>query len=301
VVIKALENWRAYLIWTKTPFIIETDHKNLTFWKSPKKLNGRMARWHEHLQDYDFRIVHIVGKTNTPANMLSSPPRADVVEDSQEMVLLPSEPFLNIFGVDSDRSLEHQIILTQRTVSDVMNEWMEDLPIIRDEQVDRPIWRHEPSGRLVVPPVDKIRKKVVRVWHDSGGGGHLGRDEMTRKIQREYLWLKAQPWIKQYVKGCTICQQNKNLTHRPRTLLFKIPVPENAPPFTQIAMDLITGLPKSRGYDTILTIVDHGCMRGTLFLPCLTTIMGPQIAKLYYQHMYPWFSLLKRLISNQDP
>ena len=46
-VIKALENWRAYLIWTKTPFIIEMDHKNLTFWKSPKKLNGRMARWHE--------------------------------------------------------------------------------------------------------------------------------------------------------------------------------------------------------------------------------------------------------------
>jgi len=43
-VIKALENWRAYLIWTKTPFIIETNHKNLTFWKSPKKLNGRMAQ-----------------------------------------------------------------------------------------------------------------------------------------------------------------------------------------------------------------------------------------------------------------
>jgi len=42
-IIKALENWRAYLIWMKTPFIIETDHKNLMFWKSPKKLNGRMA------------------------------------------------------------------------------------------------------------------------------------------------------------------------------------------------------------------------------------------------------------------
>jgi len=42
-VIKALENWRAYLIWTKTPFIIEMDHKNLMFWKSPKKLNGRTA------------------------------------------------------------------------------------------------------------------------------------------------------------------------------------------------------------------------------------------------------------------
>ena len=112
-VIKALENWRAYLIWTKTPFIIETNHKNLTFWKSLKKLNGRMAQWHKHLQDYDFRIVHIVGKINTPANVLSRPPGADVVEDSREMALLPSKLFLNIFGADSDGSLKYQIVLTQ--------------------------------------------------------------------------------------------------------------------------------------------------------------------------------------------
>ncbi len=162
-VIKALENWRAYLIWTKTLFIIKTNHKNLTFWKSPKKLNGRTAQWHKRLQDYDFRIIHITGKTNTPANMLLRPPRADVVEDSQEMALLPSELFLNIFRADSNRSLEHQIILTQQTMSDVMDKWAEDLPIIRDKQVDGPMWRHEPSGRLVIPLVDKIRKKVVRV------------------------------------------------------------------------------------------------------------------------------------------
>ncbi len=99
------------------------------------------------------------------------------------MVLLPPELFLNIFRTDSDRSLEHQIVLTQRTVSNVMDKWAEDLPIIRDEQVDGPVWRHEPSGRLIVPPVDEIRKKIVGVWHDHRGGGHLGRDETTQKIQ----------------------------------------------------------------------------------------------------------------------
>ncbi len=29
--------------------------------------------------------------------------------------------------------------------------------------------------------------------------------------------------------------------------------------------------------------------------------MGPQIVQLYYKHLYPWFSLPKCLISNQDP
>ena len=86
-----------------------------------------------------------------------------------------------------------------------------------------------------------------------------------------------------------------------RTPLYKITVPDNAPPFTQIAMDLITGLPKSQGFDSILTIVDHGCSRGAIFLPCQNTITGPQIAKLYYQHIYPWFGLPSQVISNWDP
>jgi hypothetical protein len=70
-VIKAIEHWRAHLIWTKQPFIIETDHKNLTYWKEPKKLTGRTARWHEKMQDYNFKIVHIPGKRNGPADALS--------------------------------------------------------------------------------------------------------------------------------------------------------------------------------------------------------------------------------------
>jgi hypothetical protein len=103
------------------------------------------------------------------------------------------------------------------------------------------------------------------------------------------------------VKGCTVCQQNKNVTHKTRTPLYKITVPNNVPPFTQIAMDLITGLPKSRGFDSILTIVNHGCSRGAIFLPCLSTITGPQIAQLYYRHVYPWFGLPSRIISDRDP
>ncbi len=124
----------------KTPFIIETNHKNLTFWKSPKKLNGRTARWHEWLQDYNFRIIYITGKINTSADMLSRPPGSDVVEDFREVALLPPNLFLNMFRTDSDRSLEHQIVLTQRSVSDAIDKWARNLPIVRDKQVDGPMW-----------------------------------------------------------------------------------------------------------------------------------------------------------------
>ena len=37
-------------------------------------------------------------------------------------------------------------------------------------------------------------------------------------------------------------------------------------------MDLITVLPESKGFDAILTIIDHGCTRAAVFLPCKMTI-----------------------------
>ena len=66
-------------------------------------------------------------------------------------------------------------------------------------------------------------------------------------------------------------------------------------------MDLITQLPKSDGADAILTIVDQGCTRATVFLPCSTTITGKGVAKLYLKNVYRWFGLPTKIISDRDP
>jgi len=113
-VVKALKHWRPYLIWTKQLFIIETDHENLTYWKSPKKLTGRMVCWHEKLQDYNFKILHIPGKTNMPADMLSQPNGQNIQESTKEVLLIPLEVFLQIFGPNLDNSLKLQIVESQQ-------------------------------------------------------------------------------------------------------------------------------------------------------------------------------------------
>jgi hypothetical protein len=59
-------------------------------------------------------------------------------------------------------------------------------------------------------------------------------------------------------------------------------------------MDLITGLPKIQDKDTVLTIVDYGCSRAAIFLPCATTITSSGIATLYLKNVYPWFGLPKK-------
>src|SRR5260370_1127634 len=66
-------------------------------------------------------------------------------------------------------------------------------------------------------------------------------------------------------------------------------------------MDLITGLPPVQGLNAILTIVDHGCSRSAIFLPCSTTITGVGITQLYLDHVYRWFGLPKKIITDRDP
>ena len=66
-------------------------------------------------------------------------------------------------------------------------------------------------------------------------------------------------------------------------------------------MDLIIELLMHKGKDAILTIEDHGCSRATIFLPCSTMITEPGIAQLYMDHVYQWFRLPTKIISDRDP
>jgi len=83
--------------------------------------------------------------------------------------------------------------------------------------------------------------------------------------------------------------------------MYKIPTDPAALPFQQIAMDLIIRLPESNYHNSILTIVDHGCLRAAVFLPCAKEITGLKIAQLYFDHVYQWFGLPNKIISDRDP
>ena len=66
-------------------------------------------------------------------------------------------------------------------------------------------------------------------------------------------------------------------------------------------MDLITDLPKSQGFNSVLMIVDQGCSKVAKFIPCTKTIDRPGVANKYLKHLVPWFGLLKCIISDCDP
>jgi hypothetical protein len=104
-----------------------------------------------------------------------------------------------------------------------------------------------------------------------------------------------------YIRGCVTCQQNKPRTTHRKAPLQPITVDPHSGPFQMVAMDLITDLPESQGFNAVLTIIDHGCSKAAKFIPCNTTITSQEVAALYLQHLVPWFSILRKIISDCDP
>ena len=160
---------------------------------------------------------------------------------------------------------------------------------------------HTAKGQIIVPNVKEVKRAIVSKAHDTPTAGHPGRDETLRRVQQNYWWSGMKQWINDYVKGCAICQQTKVQTHKHPIPTYCIPTTPGTLPFRTVAMDLITGLPNRQGFNAILMIVDHGCSRAAIFLPCTTNISGPGIAQLYLDYVYRWFGLPTKIISDRDP
>ena len=91
-IIRALEEWRHFLEGVTHLVEIWTDHKNLEYFMTAKKLNCRQARWSLHLARFDFLLYHCPEYTMGKLDALSR--RADHgngASDNENVVLLQPE------------------------------------------------------------------------------------------------------------------------------------------------------------------------------------------------------------------
>ena len=250
-IIYAVKAFRYLLLGAQQQFLIRSDHENLKYFKSPQKITARQARWQEFLQDYNFKLEHFPGKSNTIADLLSR--RNDFKEGinpNENVTLLPEDLF------------------TRKI-------YLEDNP--------------------------ETRRKILQEIHDAPAGGHPGISNTWELMKRRYEGPRLHQFVENYVKGCAKCQETKVITHMKRAPLYRFDTYVEQGPFQYVSMDLITDLPPSNSYDSILTIVDQGCSKAAKFLPCKKTIDGQGVAQLYFKHLFPWFGTPKRVISDRDP
>lgn len=76
-----------------------------------------------------------------------------------------------------------------------------------------------------------------------------------KRLTGELYWEGMKGDVKRHVEECMVCQRNKSLALSPAGLLMPLEIPDVF--WSDISMDFIEGLPKAKGYDVILVVVDR--------------------------------------------
>src|SRR5260221_11215385 len=94
--------------------------------------------------------------------------------------------------------------------------------------------------------------------------------------------------VKDYVASCTTCACTKSPRYKPYGKFKQLPIPSR--PWSSISMDFIKQLPDSKGFSTILVIIDH-LTKQAIFIPSHNTVDTPQVAQLFLIHVFSKHSL----------
>jgi hypothetical protein len=136
--------------------------------------------------------------------------------------------------------------------------------------------------------------------HDHLTAGHPSHFKTEELVKCDFWWPGLGAYVSKYAKGCALCQQMKSDTHPVVPPLMPI-ASSTTTPFTFLSVDLITDLPPSRGFDSVMVMVDHGLMKGVIITPCMKMIASEGVAKLFFKHVYCRFRLYDKIISDRSP
>jgi hypothetical protein len=154
---------------------------------------------------------------------------------------------------------------------------------------------------MVVTAGVKGKRRIIATLHNPPTYGHPGIRRTTNFVERCYWWPYLQKDVADYVRGCGDCQRHK-VNNRPTKAPLQpiYPSPE-AKPFEVIAVDFITKLPPSQGFNSILTVMDHSCTKAVQFIPCNEAITAEGMARLFLQKVFCHYGLPTKIISDRDP
>ena len=209
-IVEALAKWRQYLLDAAEPFEVWIDHKNF---RELHKLNEWQARWYLKLQDYDFTLKHILGKTNTKVDILSWKYQINTKKDNKDVQLLKDEIWT--------RKMTAKVIMLERMMteeSDIIkriqrNNTREKKIVQVLEKNNRSTWEEERvvyiEERIYVLNNKEIREEILKEHHDPADIGHPRQLRMMEILKRTYWWPGLKEDIKKYVQGYFKYQQNK--------------------------------------------------------------------------------------------
>jgi len=187
-IIRALEEWRHFLEGATHPVEIWTDHKNLEYFMTAKKLNRRQACWSLHLARFDFLLHHRLGRTMGKPDVLSRrPDHGNGASDNKNIVLLRPE-FLAVHALEGVEltGVEQKILSDirkgnrNRDQEEPIAKAARELRSSANKAVHSSEWSNVDSllrfqGKIYVPRSPDLHRQIIALCHNTQIAGHPGR------------------------------------------------------------------------------------------------------------------------------
>ncbi len=266
----AFEEWRHWLEGAKHPFTVLTDHRNLEYLRSAKRLNHRQARWALFFTRFDFSVTYRPGTQNTKADALSRLHESSIVPHTHESIISPT-------------------IILAPIQWDIMTE-------ITEAQATDPPPAETPPNRTYVPFA--LRQRVIQWVHSTLSSGHPGIAATVQLLTNRFWWSTLQADTIIHIRRCPTCNVSKPSHQLPAGLLQPLPIPQR--PWSHIAIDFITDLPLSGGHTTILTVVDR-FSKTCRFVPLPKLPTALETAEALCNYVFRFYGLPEDIVSDRGP
>nr|CAH8870258.1 unnamed protein product [Trichobilharzia regenti] len=263
-----VKHFRAYLLGRH--FIVRTDHKALSWLHNFKEAEGQIARWQEHLQEYDFECMHRPGKNHGNADALSRKPlryHGDCPSCTEAQVSLLQLEAHTSYSWPELQSSDPELALIYERVRNggerpttqeigklgwetrcLWSLW-DNLKIVDDILY----YQHGPTyTRRVVAPQSALPTVLLSLHQQLG---HAGSGKMIEAAKRRYWWPHQRKDIIDFCDSCEVCQTIKAPHKYNKAPLEPIIAGH---PNDLVQIDLVGPLPvTSRNNNYILVMVDH--------------------------------------------
>jgi hypothetical protein len=230
----------------------------------------------EFIETFPYVIRYKQGKENVVADALS---RRYALLSMLDTKLLGFEHIKDLYVQDSD-------------FGDVFNA-CEKVAFGKFYRHDGFLFR---ETKLCVP-MCSLRELLVREAHGGGLMRHFGVAKTLGILHEHFFWPHMKCDVERICEKCITCKQAKSKL-KPHGLYTPLPIPSE--PWTDISMDFVLGLPRTkRGRDSVFVVVDI-FSKMAHFIACHKTDDASHIADLFFKEIVRLHGMPRTIVSDRD-